>query len=69
MNWMLIVVLAWASAPPLTVLEIRVASKALCEAAGEQMKEDLSSYAAGEAVKTLVSVGPGVLTTCVKVAP
>ena len=68
MNWMLVVVLAWASTPPLTVLEIPVATKELCEQAAAQVKQDLSAYAAGKAVGQSVTVGAGVLTTCLRIA-
>ena len=68
MNWLLIVLLAWGSTPPLTVLEIPVETLELCQEVAAKVEQDLSAVAAGESVGQPVTVGKGVLTTCVRTA-
>ena len=68
MDWLLIVVLAWASTPPTTVLEIPVATEELCQEAARKVEQDLSANAVGDSVGQTVTVGKGVVTTCLRTA-
>jgi hypothetical protein len=68
MSWMLIVMLAWASAPPATVFQVPIATKDLCESAAVQVKADLNAQVAGESVDKPTTIGPGVVTTCIQVS-
>ena len=69
MEWLLIAVLAWAGAPPATVLQIEVESQELCKAAAERIQLDLSLDAAEIATQGYTDGLPGgVVTTCIEVS-
>ena len=73
MKWLLVVLITSMNAPlPLTVLQIQVASKELCERAGEQIRKDFVGPDAGtpergSLIRTLYGRG-GVITSCIQIS-
>ena len=73
MKWLLVVLIASANLPPpLIVLQIQVASKELCEQAGEQIRKDFGGRVAdaieGGSLKEMVYGHGGVVTSCIQIS-
>ena len=72
MKWLLVVLIAWADTPPLSTLQIPVATKELCEQAGDQLRKDLGADVAATAVGHLATGRleglSGVITSCVRIS-
>jgi hypothetical protein len=50
MKWVLVALIVWADTPPLTVIQIAVATKELCEQAAQKVRTDFGASAAGASV-------------------
>ena len=75
MKWLLVVFMLWADGPPLSTLQIPVATKDLCEQAAAQVRKDLSAAAVSEALEALgrgfvrsFESSGGLVTSCLQIS-
>ena len=73
MKWLLVVLIVWADGPPLSTLQIPVATKDLCEKAAVQVRKDLNAAVVNEILgRGLYSPLPessgGLVTSCLQIS-